>query len=166
MANTVKSKPTKTAAAKGRAKSANTKSRRTATNSVSFFSLQNRTFVVGLVFVLAIGMIGAYQIKQSRAATPNYHCMSKTLSHGSRGDCVRMLQAILNVESYGYGDIFVDGIFGTQSTNAVRAFQANRRIGADGIVGPNTWNRLCNGQGLESGVYRSYAYPRDAACRY
>jgi N-acetylmuramoyl-L-alanine amidase len=38
--------------------------------------------------------------------------------------------------------IFVDGIFGSITENSVMSFQKNNRLAVDGIVGPNTWEKL------------------------
>ena len=36
----------------------------------------------------------------------------------------------------------IDGIFGSGTEKAVKAFQSEKKIAVDGIVGPNTWNKL------------------------
>ena len=56
------------------------------------------------------------------------------------GPNVDYLQSILKKLGFYTGPI--DGIFGTQTQEAVRRFQNEFGITADGIVGPNTWSRL------------------------
>jgi len=36
--------------------------------------------------------------------------------------------------------ITVDGMFGPQTTHVCRAFQSEKQLGVDGIIGPKTWN--------------------------
>lgn len=63
-----------------------------------------------------------------------------TLSQGSTGDDVTYLQNTLN---YIYGShLEVDGIFGPKTEASVKIFQGEYGLTVDGIVGPNTWNRL------------------------
>ena len=50
------------------------------------------------------------------------------------------LQRLL--KELGYYNIAVDGIFGSGTEKAVKAFQSDKKISDDGIVGPNTWNKL------------------------
>ena len=50
------------------------------------------------------------------------------------------LQRLLKEMGYYTSDI--DGIFGSGTEKAVKAFQREKKIAADGIVGPNTWNKL------------------------
>ena len=67
------------------------------------------------------------------------------LRQGSRGDAVRTLQRYLNDLSTVYGALLpvnADGAFGTQTRNAVIAFQRMFELTPDGIVGPATWNML------------------------
>ena len=66
-----------------------------------------------------------------------------TLRYGDRGQDVVDLQNLL--VSFGYSIGTVDGIFGTATQNAVRAFQTSRGLTADGIVGNATWNALLSG---------------------
>lgn len=63
-----------------------------------------------------------------------------TIKKGSRGEAVKTLQKILNLN--------VDGIFGSLTEEAVKEFQKANKLTVDGIVGVNTWNKLlgsCNG---------------------
>lgn len=64
------------------------------------------------------------------------------LRFGSRGDFVTLLQDSLSRLGYNVGP--VDGIFGNLTQAAVVAFQRNRDLAADGIVGPITWAALDN----------------------
>lgn len=63
-----------------------------------------------------------------------------TLRRGSRGSSVIELQQRLITLGFTPGT--VDGIFGSHTDSAVRAFQRSRRITVDGIVGPQTWSHL------------------------
>jgi len=63
-----------------------------------------------------------------------------TLRNGSQGTQVRVLQWLLNENGYNAGT--VDGIFGTNTKNAVKAFQKARGLEVDGVVGKNTWSKL------------------------
>lgn len=62
------------------------------------------------------------------------------LRNGSRGPLVSFLQITLkNLNLYSGA---IDGIFGTNTLNAVQNFQRNNNITSDGIVGDATWNTL------------------------
>lgn len=68
-----------------------------------------------------------------------------TIRQGSRGADVIHAQFILNYIAQFYPDIpapIMDSVFGAGTTDAVRAFQRRFGLTADGIVGPNTWNKL------------------------
>ena len=64
----------------------------------------------------------------------------KILKYGSEGPSVQLLQLALN--RAGYGTLALDGIFGTQTRNAVLHFQSDNGLVADGIVGPATHRTL------------------------
>ncbi len=64
----------------------------------------------------------------------------QTLSQGSVGPDVRLVQSLLNRIGYNAGA--VDGVFGSQTYQAVTAFQRNNGLTADGVIGPATWNVL------------------------
>jgi len=63
-----------------------------------------------------------------------------TVQRGSRGSAVEALQARLKTLGFDPGPI--DGIFGSGTEAAVKAFQRARGLAADGVVGPLTWGRL------------------------
>lgn len=56
------------------------------------------------------------------------------------GPDVQMVQNILN--QVGYYNGAIDGIYGNATRDAVIAFQRDYGLGADGIVGPNTYEAL------------------------
>lgn len=62
-----------------------------------------------------------------------------TLRSGDTGEAVKALQNQLTVQSY---PTTIDGSFGTGVNTLVRAFQTNRQLTVDGVVGLNSWNHL------------------------
>ena len=61
------------------------------------------------------------------------------LRHGSRGLSVLAMQAVLIVRGFDCGPDGADGVFGDNTEKALKAFQEECRIDADGICGPVTW---------------------------
>jgi peptidoglycan hydrolase-like protein with peptidoglycan-binding domain len=59
---------------------------------------------------------------------------------GMRGPAVTRLQERLRATGFFNGT--VDGVFGTETQNAVRAAQRNSGLESDGVVGPATWDAL------------------------
>ena len=59
---------------------------------------------------------------------------------GSRGSEVRNIQTRL--KNWGYYKGAVDGIYGTETKNAVIAFQKKHNLTADGIAGPKTLEKI------------------------
>ena len=62
------------------------------------------------------------------------------VSYGSKGSDVTELQKLL--KNNGYADLAVDGIFGSQTQDAVKKYQQANGLAVDGIVGNNTWAAL------------------------
>lgn len=63
---------------------------------------------------------------------------SSTLQKGSKGDEVKEWQNFLNTQGYG---LSVDGDFGDNTYKATLEWQQKNGLGADGIVGENTWSK-------------------------
>ena len=64
--------------------------------------------------------------------------MALVLTKGSIGDGVKKLQAALH--------LLQDGIFGTVTEEAVKAFQKANGLKADGVVGEKTWEMILKSQ--------------------
>lgn len=67
---------------------------------------------------------------------------------GDEGPEVYAIQHLLRAHGY---NLTVDGKFGPQTRTEVQSFQTAKGIGADGIVGPQTWAALINGKMLDEG---------------
>jgi peptidoglycan hydrolase-like protein with peptidoglycan-binding domain len=63
-----------------------------------------------------------------------------TIRRGSTGNPVRRAQKRLTLGGYDTGG--VDGVFGARTEAAVRHFQGDRGLTADGVVGPRTWDEI------------------------
>jgi peptidoglycan hydrolase-like protein with peptidoglycan-binding domain len=72
------------------------------------------------------------------AATPVEN--RPALQKGSTGAPVKELQATLKLMGWYSG--VVDGVYGEDTATAVAQFQRSTGLIADGVVGPDTWNRL------------------------
>ncbi len=99
-----------------------------------------RALVALIVAVSSIGVLGG-TASPAEAATP---CVQKLYRYGSKGDCVRYIQALANYRPYGAPALVVDGVWGSKTELAVRRIQETWYIlKVDGIVGPMTWGVLC-----------------------
>ncbi len=64
---------------------------------------------------------------------------------GSTGEAVKRVQSALNAVNQSNGTLTtltVDGIYGNATAEAVRTFQRQNGLSADGVAGPQTWNAL------------------------
>lgn len=63
-----------------------------------------------------------------------------TLRNGNKGTQVKVLQWLLNENGFDCGK--TDGIFGSKTLSAVKAFQKAKGLSVDGVVGKNTWKSI------------------------
>lgn len=64
------------------------------------------------------------------------------LKKGSYGKSVKSLQTLLIAQGYSCGSYGADGDFGNSTLNAVKKFQAAKKLIVDGEVGPQVWTEL------------------------
>lgn len=104
----------------------------------------NKQFKLLCIFLAAILLLGSITACQNRHIKE--YESSQVLSRlGSRGEEVRKIQQKL--KNWGYYSGGVDGIYGTQTQNAVKSFQRKNGLTADGIAGKTTLNAM----GISSG---------------
>ena len=86
-----------------------------------------------------------YQSLQSDINQSTNGYPGSPLRRGDRGDAVRKVQFWLRIAATNYSSIpspAVDGIFGSGTEAAVKAFQREFGLTADGVVGSATWQKL------------------------
>lgn len=59
---------------------------------------------------------------------------------GASAKYIKLLQCCLNALGYNAGS--ADGIYGTNTKNAIISFQRKNSLSADGIAGENTWRKI------------------------
>jgi peptidoglycan hydrolase-like protein with peptidoglycan-binding domain len=89
----------------------------------------------GLALLAAVVLIGG--IPGSAQAYAN--AFFPTQSSGNRGADVLAIQYLLQHNGQ---SVSADGVFGAGTVTAAKAFQTAKGLGADGIVGPQTWGAL------------------------
>ena len=89
------------------------------------------------------GIVG----KNTWNALLNLNPSQFVLRRGSKKSAVLYLQELLL--SYLYPITNLDGVFGPETERAVKAFQTENGLTADGIVGRVTWNKLLSSTGRE-----------------
>lgn len=94
-----------------------------------------------LLLIISISVLATFMIyfvyEHDEIILPNRnHSISALSKLGSQGDEVRRIQKKL--KNLGYYKGAVDGVYGTGTQKAVKEFQQNCGIKADGIAGPKT----------------------------
>jgi len=92
-----------------------------------------------------------------RPAAPAYTAPKRTLKEGMRGSDVKAMQQRLAALKYYPGP--ADGVFGSDTLEAVWAFQEVQHLSVDGIVGPVTGRALVHPRTYQA------QYPRGGALR-
>ncbi len=90
---------------------------------------KKRIIITFIISLIGIGMLTFIAISENSSV----EALSK---YGSRGDEVRQIQTKL--KRWGYYNGNIDGIYGTQTLNAVKYFQRKNGLTQDGIAGPAT----------------------------
>ena len=109
-----------------------------------------------LALLCALAVLSACFI-YTHPAEDTRRIAQQTLSKlGSSGEEVRQIQKKL--KTLGYYSGAVDGIYGARTQTAVKAFQKNCGITADGIAGPTTLLYLGLGSSNNTGLNSSDAY--------
>ncbi len=102
------------------------------TNRIKEKTLNKKSIKVSLVITFIILLFGTVIFMYS-TNNSEVEALSK---YGSRGDEVRQIQEKL--KRWGYYNGNVDGIFGSQTLEAVKYFQRKNGLTVDGIAGPAT----------------------------
>lgn len=97
----------------------------------------NKAYAAGLV---EDGLFG----KRTKAAAQAHLLRYRPERAWTRGAYVQWVQERLQNRGYALGSSGVDGIYGKRTAEAVRQFQKEGKLQADGIVGPKTARALCN----------------------
>ena len=108
------------------------KSKKVKTNKIKEKILNRKNIKVSLVIIFII-LLFSTVIFIYFTNNNEVQALSK---YGSRGDEVRQIQEKL--KRWGYYNGSVDGIFGSQTLEAVKYFQRKNGLTVDGIVGPAT----------------------------
>ena len=90
--------------------------------------------------VVASGLDHWDEVAELKDVSYDGEAVRVTLRNGCRGDEVKELQTQLILLGYSPGT--ADGIFGSRTEAAVKAYQADMGLTADGVVGPKTWAAL------------------------
>lgn len=93
-----------------------------------------------LMVVCALLIVTSVNVTNA-AYTSSYSEPNVLIRKGTYGVGVKWVQDMLNHNGY---KLTVDGIFGTNTYNAVINFQSSKGLGVDGIVGPATRRALKN----------------------
>lgn len=90
-----------------------------------------------------LGVLGGSLVANNTTTAGGANKVTVTLTvvkNGSKGNCVKALQILLNGMGYACGT--ADGICGSKTVAAVKKFQQAKGLTADGIVGAKTWEAL------------------------
>lgn len=90
---------------------------------------KKRLIITFIISLIGIGMLTFIAVSENNSV----EALSK---YGSRGEEVRQIQTKL--KRWGYYSGNIDGIYGTQTLNAVKYFQRKNGLTQDGIAGPAT----------------------------
>ncbi len=80
--------------------------------------------------------------------------ISSFIKQGKKDEfAVKQMQSLLNLLGH---ELIVDGDFGARSTKAIKKFQSEQGLVADGLVGEQTWYRLYEVAGIKARAKEGY----------
>ena len=89
-----------------------------------------KLLILLITIIVSILILGYFKYQQ------NLNTVDALSKYGSRGNEVTQIQTKL--KRWGYYNGNIDGIYGTQTLNAVKYFQRKNGLTVDGIAGPKT----------------------------
>lgn len=95
----------------------------------NYFSKNKKKIIISLLLIIGITV-------STLVAITSNNIVEALSKYGSRGSEVRTIQEKL--KRWGYYNGNVDGIYGSQTTAAVKSFQRKNGLTVDGIAGTNT----------------------------
>jgi peptidoglycan hydrolase-like protein with peptidoglycan-binding domain len=110
-----------------------------------------RRFISVLIISLPLGILitptSPASARTCNTTATNGWSNNCTVSEGNASNMVEAIQTVVKIYGafHGYSACnpgTIDGIFGTNTFNAVECFQRHTGLSVDGIVGPNTWRTL------------------------
>ncbi|PWA12173.1 peptidase [Pueribacillus theae] len=123
-------------------------------NAVMKFQRSKKLSVDGIAGPQTLRALNGSKASATNASKQTKAVKSSTLlRNGSRGQAVKNLQSKLKNLNYLHSK--VDGIYGSGTANAVRAFQRANGLAADGIAGPQTLRALNNGKAAKKSQSKS-----------
>lgn len=116
------------------------------------YKILNKTLCIILVLSVSLTTILLF----TDVIRSNNPAEAANVKQGSTGATVKQIQQ--NLKSWGYYNGIVDGIFGSQTSAAVKYFQKTHGLTADGVVGTQTANALGITLTSNTGTSSSNAY--------
>lgn len=104
--------------------------------------IRRLTRLLSVLPLMAATILATMVLSSTPAAADGCYTWGRTLSSGMTGDDVRQLQ--IRVSGYpGSGAVLaLDGSYGPATKAAVTRFQQAYGLAADGVAGPNTFNKI------------------------
>ena len=104
-----------------------------ATGKDGIYIMKNKKRIVCVLLLFTLLFLAGAALTSPMRPQPGVPALSK---YGSGGEEVRQIQQKLKAAGYYTGP--VDGIFGAKTRSAVKAFQRDCGLTADGVAGPKT----------------------------
>ena len=88
-------------------------------------------------------LIGEVEATVTETEQPTYEEERRsTIRKGAKGAAVTELQGLLKKHGYSLPRYGADGSFGAETETALKAFQKDKGLTADGVCGPASWEAL------------------------